>query len=93
MPIVFFKKDYDDVQFPHNDVVIITLNMENYDIHRILVNNGSSTDVLYYDALLKIGISPEQLVRMSFLLVGFMEDTIQADRMITLIVRMGHYPL
>lgn len=57
MPIVF--EEDDGVQLPHNDAIVITLNVKNYDVHRILISNGSSTDILYYDALLKIGISPE----------------------------------
>lgn len=46
---MFIKKDNDGVQFLQNDVVLVMLNIENYDVCRILINNGSSAYVLYYD--------------------------------------------
>lgn len=57
--IFFYEEDDDGVQFLHDDVVVIIMNMKNYDVHRILINYGSSACVLYFDALLKIGMSPE----------------------------------
>lgn len=40
MPIVFSEED-DGVQFLHDDAVVI-LNVGNYNVHRILIDNGSS---------------------------------------------------
>lgn len=60
-PIIFFKYDNDGVLFPYNDVVVVMLNIENYDVCLILIDNGTLVDVLYYDAILKIEISPKWL--------------------------------
>lgn len=91
--IVFSKEDDDGIQFPHNDAIVVTLNIKNYDIHRIFIDNESSMDVLYFDAVLKMRISLECLVWVNFSLVGFVGDTIQVKGMITLTMRMGRYPL
>ena len=44
--ITFTKEDARGVQFPHNDAVVVSLNIANYDVRRILVDNGSSADIL-----------------------------------------------
>ena len=48
--ITFTEEDAQGVQFSHNDVVVVSLNIANYDVRRILVDNGSSADILFYDA-------------------------------------------
>lgn len=57
--ITFTKDDNKGVLFLHNDTVVVTLNMENYNICHILVDNRSSAVVLYFDALTKMAISPD----------------------------------
>lgn len=52
------KEDNQGVQFLYNDTIIITLNIGNYDIHCIFIDNESLTYILYFDALTKMGISP-----------------------------------
>lgn len=46
-PIIFFKKDSRGVSHPHNDALVVTLVISNYKTCRILIDNGSSTDILY----------------------------------------------
>lgn len=68
--------------------MVVTLNVKNYDVYRILINNRSLVDILYYYTLLKMGISFEQLIRVNSPLIGFIGDAIQVERMITLTERM-----
>lgn len=56
MLVVFLKEDDDGIQFSHDDAVVITLNIENYDVH-CTINNESSANVLCFDAYLKMGMS------------------------------------
>ena len=59
--ITFTKEDAREVQFSHNDVVVVILNIINYDVRYILIDNESSTDVLLYDAFSKMGILDDRL--------------------------------
>lgn len=67
--------------------------MKNYNIHLILINNESLADGLYFDAIMKMGITLDQLTLVDSPLVRLMGDTIYVEGMIFLTVRMGHYPL
>ena len=48
--ITFTDKDAERVHHPHDDTIVITLLIADYTTRRVLVNNGSSTDILYYPA-------------------------------------------
>ena len=61
-PITFEASDYGDVRFPHDDAIVLTLRMYPEEtgnprwLTRILVDLGSSADVLYYSAFTKMGL-------------------------------------
>ena len=59
--IAFAAADLQNVQVPHADPVVISLTIVNHDVKRILVDNGSSTDILYYDAFVRMSLSAAQL--------------------------------
>ena len=46
--ITFMDEDAEKVHHPHEDVIIITLLIANYTTKRVLVENGSSMDIIYY---------------------------------------------
>ena len=48
--LAFIEEDAQDIQFSHNDVIVVTLNIINYDVRRILIDSESSVDILLYDA-------------------------------------------
>lgn len=54
--IIFTWTIVEGVQYPY-DPVVVTLNIANYDVKYILGNNGSTVDVFFYDALLRVNIS------------------------------------
>ena len=34
---------------PHDDALVITLQIEGYDVKRVMVNQGSATEIMYPD--------------------------------------------
>ena len=60
-------------------------------MHRMLVNNGSSTDILYYPAFQQMGINRARLIPTNASLVGFRGTKVHSLGAITLLVMVGDY--
>ncbi|XP_075640537.1 uncharacterized protein LOC142612315 [Castanea sativa] len=69
--IGFSEEDARRLHHPHDDVLVISIRAVDYNMHRALVDNGSSVDILYYPAFQQMGISRERLVPTNAPLVGF----------------------
>ena len=46
--ITFSERDAHHVRHPHCDVLVIKAMIANNNIHRMLVDNGSFVDILYF---------------------------------------------
>ena len=71
---------------------MVSLNIANYDVRRILVDNENSTDILFYDAFSRMSILDGHLRPISSPLVGFTDDAVPVEGVITLTVAAGRYP-
>ena len=47
--ITLTKADFERVQYPHNDPLVIQLQIHGYDVKRIVVNSSSLVEVMYYE--------------------------------------------
>ena len=48
-PIVeFSEENARRLHHPHDDALVVNICMGDYNVHRVLVNNGSSANILYY---------------------------------------------
>ena len=61
-------------------------------MHRVLVDNGSSADILYYLAFQQIGIDKARLIPMNAPLVGFGGIRVFPLGAVTLSMTVGDYP-
>ena len=66
--------------------------MGDYNVHRVLVNNDSSTDILYYLAFQQIGINKTRLITINAPLVGFGGTKLFLLGAVTLSVTASDYP-
>ena len=48
--ITFTDEDAERIHHPHDDAIVITLLITNYTTRRVLVDNGSLANILYYQA-------------------------------------------
>ena len=92
-PIVrFSEEDAQRLHHPHDDALIVSIRVGDYNTHRVLVDNGSSTDILYYPMFQQMRIKKEQLILTNASLVGFGGTKVYPIRAITLPVTVGDYP-
>ena len=61
-------------------------------MHRVLVDNGSSADILYYPVLQQMRIDKERLIPTNAPLVGFGGTRVFPLGAVTLSVMVGDYP-
>ena len=59
--ITFSDSDLEGCQHPHNDPLVIRAVVANKIVHRVLVDNGSSNDIIFESAFYKMGIRREKL--------------------------------
>ena len=90
--IEFSEDDARRLYHPHDDVLVFNLQIGDYNLHRVLVDNGNSTDILYYLAFQQMRIDRERLTPMNAPLVGFGGMKEFPLGAITLSVTTGDYP-
>jgi hypothetical protein len=88
----FSEEDTRGVVMPHDDVLVVTLTVANHGIHRILVDNGSSADILYWPAFQQMGIDRERIKPFASPLVGFGGEVVFPMGIISLPVTAGKAP-
>ena len=50
-PVIgFSEEDARRLHHPHDDALVVSLQVGDYNMHRVLVDNGSLADILYYPA-------------------------------------------
>ena len=69
--IIFTDEDARRLHHPHDDAIVITLIIANYTTRRVLVDKGSSADILYYLAFQQMRINKELLHLVSVSLISF----------------------
>ena len=80
------------IHHPHDDAIVITLLIVDYTTKRVLVDNGSSVDILYYPAFQQMRLGRDQLHLVNSPLVGFSGMKVQPLGTISLSVVVGAYP-
>ena len=59
-PIIgFSEEDARRLYHPHDDALVVSIRVGDYNTHRVLVDNGSSADILYYPAFQQMRIDKE----------------------------------
>ena len=71
----FDEDDRVDIQDPHHDGLVITLFISNHFVRRILIDGGSSVNIIQLDVLKKMNIPESDIIPRSSVLVGFSGET------------------
>jgi hypothetical protein len=90
--IGFSDDDYEGVSLPHTDALVLSLAIANHKIHRILIDTGSSADILYRSAFELMKIDIRKVIPARHSLVGFTGEQVLPLGSIELPVMAGAYP-
>lgn len=90
-PISFAPEDAIGVHYPHCDALVVRAVVARNELKRMLVDNGSSVNILFGSTFEKMAVDDE-LNPMTSPLYGFTGDSIIPKGQITLVVEMGTAP-
>ncbi|KAL2226406.1 UNVERIFIED_CONTAM: hypothetical protein Sindi_1999300 [Sesamum indicum] len=75
-----------------NDPMVIKMDIANFTVHKVLVDNGSSADIILKEVLVKIGLDSADLNPVKAPLVGFEGSEVDSLGTIELPVSIGDEP-
>ena len=90
--ITFSNSDLEGCQHPHDDKLVVRAVVANKTVHRVLIDNGSSADIIFVSAFDKMGIGREKLEPVSTHLRGFFGEKVLPLGSIQLVLTLGDPP-
>jgi len=75
--LTFTKANLRDVVPHDNDPVVISVVTAGRKVHRVLVDQGSSTNVMFWSTFNKLQLSPDQVRPYTWCLYGFAGDQVE----------------
>ncbi|XP_010270816.1 PREDICTED: uncharacterized protein LOC104607022 [Nelumbo nucifera] len=91
-PIYFMEDDACGIQYPHGDALVIKLRINDFEVKRILVDSGSSADILFKDAFDKPQLQMSNLKPTNTPLVGFSGKEVRPLGRVLVPVEVGTWP-
>ncbi|XP_013669028.2 uncharacterized protein LOC106373400 [Brassica napus] len=82
--ISFTAKEQEKVLTPHNDALVISLTVANCLVKRMLVDNGSSNNIIFQAAYKELGLEESALTLRITPLIGFSEEVKKTAGEVTL---------
>ncbi|XP_073304582.1 uncharacterized protein [Primulina huaijiensis] len=92
-PVISFgTEDLRGVVAPHNDALVVTATVANYDVARIFIDNGSSVNILFKSTLDQMKVEGFEFEPISTPLYGFAGHAIPPLGQIVLPLSLEHGP-
>ena len=88
----FSEEDAKGVKQPHNNLLVIMVMIEGFNTRRVLVDNGSSADIIYLSAFQQLKVDQKRLRPFDSPLVSFSGDKVYLKGIVTLTVTAGSHP-
>ena len=91
LPLVMGFSDEDKIGTiqSHNDALVITLQIEGYDVKRVMVDQGNATEIMYPDLYKRLNLKAEDLTPYSSTLMSFEGKIIIPKGQVRLPVQTG----
>ena len=91
VPLVLSFSDADKLGTiqPHDDALVVTLRIGGYDVKRVIIDQGSTVEIMYSDLYKGLGLKHENLITYSSPLVSFEGKMVVPKGQIRLPVQVG----
>ena len=90
--ITFSDSDMEGCQHPHDDPLVIRAIVVNKTVHKVLVDNGSSADIIFTSAFDKMGIGREKLEPVSAHIFRFSGEKVLPLGSTQMVLTLGNPP-
>ena len=90
--ITFLDSEMEGYQHPHDDPLVIRAIVANKTVHRVLIDNGSSANIILASAFDKMRIGREKLELVSAHLLGFLGKKVLPLESTQLVLTLGNPP-
>ena len=90
--ITFSDSDMEGCQHPHDDPLVIRVVVANKTVHMVLIDNRSSTDIIFASAFDKMGIKREKLEPVNAHILGFSGEKALPLGSVQLVLTLGDPP-
>ena len=87
--ITFSDADLEGCQHPHDDPLVIRAVVANKTVHKVPIDNGSLTDIIFASAFDKMGIGREKLKPVNAHLRGFSGEKVLPLGSVQLVLTLG----
>ena len=88
----FLEEDARGAKQPHDDPLVIMILIEGFNTRRVLVDNGSSANIIYLSAFQQLKLDQRRLRPFDSPLVSFSGDKVYPKGIVTLAMTAGSYP-
>ncbi|KAL0341499.1 UNVERIFIED_CONTAM: hypothetical protein Scaly_1812500 [Sesamum calycinum] len=85
-------EDNDPMWNQNNNALVILGTLSNFWVKNVLVDNGSSADIIFYNAYIQLRIKNDQLQKVNTPLTGFSGQMINSLGEVILPLSLGSYP-
>ena len=90
--ITFSDSDLEGCQYPHEDPLVVRAIVANTTVHRVLIDNGNSDDIIFASAFDKMGIGRGNLEPVNTHLRGFSRENVLPLGSIQRVLTLGEPP-
>ncbi|XP_021734951.1 uncharacterized protein LOC110701645 [Chenopodium quinoa] len=81
--------DQKGIIYPHNNPLVVTVSITNWEVDRVLIDSGSSSNIIYISAFKEMQLDKRDLKRVSYEVTGFNGSGLVPEGIIELSVRVG----
>ena len=90
--ITFSEDNARGIHQLHDDALVVTMTIAGFITRRVLIDNGSSADIIYLPSYQQIKIDKERLRLIDIPFVGFTGDKVKPSGIVSLMIEAGTYP-